>query len=85
MPFRTYYEKLFSFRASLLGFRIGFSGSMSSGKDRNNLSASKHTSFVSAAILTTGPFHAPPFSFFHCPPLGAVPKKDNTIRLILDS
>ena len=64
---------------------------MSSGKDRNNLSAFKHTSSVSAAILkelrrghTTDPFHAPPFSFFHCSPLGAVPKKDNTIRLILD-
>ena len=73
------------------GFRIGFSGSMSSGKDRNNLSAFKHNSSVSASILkelcrghTTGPFHVPPFSFLHCSPLGAVPKKDNTIRLIHD-
>ena len=51
----------------------------------------KHTPAVSAAILkellrghTTGPFHAPPFSLFHCSPLGAVPKNDNTISLILD-
>ena len=73
------------------GFRIGFMGSSSLGRDKNNLSASRFSSDVSAAILkelqrghTVGPFSALPFASFHCSPLGAVPKKDNTVRIILD-
>ena len=33
---------------------------------------------------TSGPFTGPPFPQFHCSPLGAVPKKDGTHRIILD-
>ena len=33
---------------------------------------------------TSGPFDSPPYPVLHCSPLGAVPKKDNTYRLILD-
>ena len=32
---------------------------------------------------TAGPFRLPPFHNFHCSPLGAVPKKDGTFRIIL--
>lgn len=46
---------------------------------------------VSKAILnevsrghTCGPFSSPPFVPFHCSPLGAVPKKDGSSRIILD-
>ena len=33
---------------------------------------------------TSGPFSIPPLEPFHCLPLGAVPKKDGTYRIILD-
>ena len=73
------------------GFRIGFLGNLSPGRDKNNLSAYRHAGDVSVAVMrelrrghTAGPFSLPPFANFHCSPLGAVPKKDNTIRIILD-
>ena len=73
------------------GFRIGFMGVASQGRDRNNMSAVSYQRDVSAAILkelrrghTVGPFSDSPFSVFQCSPLGAVPKKDNTMRIILD-
>ena len=31
-----------------------------------------------------GPFKEPPFPNLHCSPLGAVPKKDGSYRLIID-
>ena len=33
---------------------------------------------------TAVPFNIPPFEVFHCSPLGAVPKPDASVRLILD-
>ena len=73
------------------GFRVGFHGSLSSVRKPNNLSASKHVKDVSSAILkelirghSVGPFSTPPLPSFHCSPLGAVPKKDETMRIILD-
>ena len=73
------------------GFDIGFSGSISDTRPRNLLSARQNPAPVSAAIErelsrrhTSGPFHIPPFQPFHCSPLGAVPKKDGTHRIILD-
>ena len=66
-------------------------GILSRGRDRNNVSAMTFQRDVSAAILkelrrghTVGPFSDSPFSVFQCSPLGAVPKKDNTMRIILD-
>lgn len=73
------------------GFRIGFLGQVSSGREQNNLSASEKSGAVSKAIFrelsrghTMGPFTSPPFSKFHCSLLGAVPKKDGSQRIILD-
>lgn len=73
------------------GFRIGFLGKVSFGREKNNLSANENVGDVSKAILkelhrghTMGPFTTPPFSPFTCSPLGAVPKKDGTLRIILD-
>ncbi|XP_057312156.1 uncharacterized protein LOC130653651 [Hydractinia symbiolongicarpus] len=50
-----------------------------------------HASKVDEAILkelnrghTVGPFDCPPLPSFHCSPLGAAPKKDGSIRVILD-
>lgn len=73
------------------GFRVGYLGCISPGRDRNNQSASQNESSVSKAILTElkrghtcGPFVDPPFNPFHCSPLGAAPKKDGSSRIILD-
>ena len=73
------------------GFRIGYFGPHTVGREKNNLSANANESSVSSAIFkelsrghTVGPFSFPPFQSFHCSPLGAVPKKDGTIRIILD-
>ena len=73
------------------GFRIGFMGDVTPGCDRNNRSALSNKEAVSTAILkevnrghTLGPFTAPPFDPFHCSPLGSVPKRDGSYRLILD-
>ena len=82
----------FLFNGFSHGFRIGFSSlSSPSGSIRNNLSATLNKDSVSAAILkeiqrghTAGPFEYPPLSNLHCSPLGAVPKKDGSTRIILD-
>ena len=73
------------------GFSIGYHGSITPGQCRNLLSARHSPDAVSAAILkevrhghTASPFQFRPFEFFHCSPLGAVPKKDGTHRIILD-
>lgn len=73
------------------GFHIGFLGSITSGRERNNTSACVSQDKVSSAIYkellrdhTAGPFSSPPFDSFHCSPLGAVPKKDGSTRIILD-
>ena len=73
------------------GFDIGFCGEVSLTRPRNLLSARRHPEPVSVAIAkevtrghTSGPFVLPPLEPFHCSPLGAVPKKDGTFRIILD-
>ena len=73
------------------GFDIGFRGSITPGVTKNHKSAHDNKHDVSAAINkeverghTVGPFPRPPFTKFHTSPLGAVPKKDGTVRLILD-
>ena len=73
------------------GFDIGYCGSISPGMHGNLKSARYHPREVTAAINkeverghTVGPFSVPPFSNFHTSPLGAVPKKDGSYRLILD-
>ena len=73
------------------GFDVGFDGAISSTLPRNLLSARVAVQGVSEAIAkevsrghSAGPFSTPPFPIFHCSPIGAVPKPDSTIRLILD-
>ena len=73
------------------GFDIGFRGNISTTRPRNLLSARTNPDPVSQAIAkelvrghTSGPFIVPPIQPFHCSPLGAVPKKDGTHRIILD-
>lgn len=73
------------------GFFIGFQGELSAGQNRNLLSARNNPVAVTAAIQkelqrghTSGPFDNPPYSLLHLSPLGAVPKKDDTHRIILD-
>ena len=55
------------------------------------ISARSQPAAVSSAIAkevnrghTAGPFESSPFASLHCSPLGAVPKKDGSHRLILD-
>ena len=73
------------------GFSIGFNGPPSAGQEHNLLSARQNPAAVSEAIRkelvcghTVGPFITKPLINFHCSPLGAVPKKDGTHRIILD-
>ena len=73
------------------GFDIGYRGNITPGQQRNLLSARNNPTAVSAAIRkeldrghTSGPFASPPFRVLHCSPLGAVPKKDGSHRIILD-
>ena len=75
----------------IYGFDIGYSGPITEGQSKNLLSARNNPDAVHTAINkelvrkhTSGPFNAPPFSTLHCSPLGAVPKKDNSYRIILD-
>ena len=71
------------------GFRIGFMGNFTPGRDRNNRSAFTNEEATSTDILkevnrghTLGPFAVLPFAPFHCSPLGSVPEKDGSYRLI---
>jgi len=73
------------------GFDIGFRGVYSPGQYRNLLSARSNPIPVTEAIRkelvrghTSGPFPCQPFPQFHSSPLGAVPKKDGSHRIILD-
>ena len=66
-------------------------GPYTPGREQNNLSAFTFSEGISNSIskelvrgFTLGPFSSPPFSNFHCSPLGAAPKKDGSIRIILD-
>ena len=73
------------------GFDIGFQGLSTSTRPKNLRSAIDNKDKVSLAINkelcrghTAGPFQSPPFPIVHCSPIGAVIKKDNTCRLVLD-
>lgn len=73
------------------GFDIGFRGTLTDTFCKNNKSALRHREGVTEAIKkeisrghTAGPFNHPPFPINHVSPLGAVPKPDGTIRLIMD-
>ena len=73
------------------GFHIGFSSPRFSVCAPNRPSALEHREVVAAAIAkeverghTVGPFPTPPFPVFACSPLGCVPKKPDSWRLILD-
>ena len=74
-----------------LGFDIGFRGVLKDTYTKNNRSALNHRQGVTEAINkelarghTAGPFDHPPFPINHISPLGAVPKPDGSIRLIMD-
>ena len=73
------------------GFDIGYTGDITWGRRSNLLSARNNSIAVSKAISTelqrghtSGPFDLAPFHVLHCSPLGAVPKKDGSHRIILD-
>ena len=73
------------------GFSTGFRGALPRSASSNLKSSSEHSADVSKAIRTevsrghtAGPFNTPPLDDFHCSPLGAVPKKDGSARIILD-
>ena len=74
-----------------LGFDIGFKGTLKNISTKNNKSAELHKQGLTEAIRkevsrghTAGPFPTPPFPITHISPLGAVPKPDGSIRLIMD-
>ena len=73
------------------GFDIGFTGSFSPTLPKNHKSADENKKLIQDAINreiarghTAGPFTHPPFPQTHCSPIGAAPKKDGTVRLIMD-
>ena len=73
------------------GFDIGFVGENYITRPKNLLSANANKAKVSEAINneltrghTAGPFVFPPFPDLHCSPIGAVPKPDGSVRLIMD-
>ena len=73
------------------GFDVGFQGEISNTRPRNAQSVFTNSKGVFTAIAkelqcghTSGPFHQPPFDVTHVSPIGAVPKPDGSIRLILD-
>ena len=74
-----------------IGFDIGFRGTLTNTRHKNNKSADTHKEGLAQSIKkevtrghTAGPFPAPPFPITHISPLGAVPKPDGSIRLIMD-
>ena len=74
-----------------VGFNIGYKGPLTDTFPSNDKSAFVHKQGVTDAIRkeiarghTAGPFATPPFPINHISPLGAVPKPDGTIRLIMD-
>ena len=71
------------------GFDIGYSDKRFSLRSKNLHSALSNASAVTEAISkelshghVAGPFRKTPFENLHCSPLGAVPKKDGSYRLI---
>ena len=73
------------------GFDIGYRGTLVDTFTKNNKSAITHRVGVTEAIRkeialghTAGPFPTPPFPINHISPLGAAPKSDGSIRLIMD-
>ena len=73
------------------GFDLGFKGTLTNTFPKNNKSAILHKEGVTEAIRkeisrghTAGPFPQPPFPINHISPLGAAPKPDGSIRLIMD-
>ena len=73
------------------GFDIGFTGEFSPTSPKNLKSADQNKTLIQAAIdkevsrgHTAGPFPSPPFPQTHCSPIGSAPKKDGTVRLIMD-
>lgn len=73
------------------GADIGYTGPARSADRPNNKSAASQSQAVTTAIQqevrrghTAGPFLSPPFQPFRCNPLGARPKPDGQVRLILD-
>ena len=73
------------------GFDIGFRGTFTTTSPPNNTSAHKHESGLTVAVQkevarghTAGPFPSPPFPHNHVSPLGAEPKPDGSIRLLMD-
>ena len=73
------------------GFDIGFTGEFSATFPKNLKSADQNKILIQQAINkeisrghTAGPFPNPPFQNTHCSPIGAAPKKDGSVRLIMD-
>ena len=73
------------------GFDIGFTGNPSATFPKNLRSADQNKSEIQSAINkevhrghTAGPFPSPPFPLTHCSPIGTAPKKDGSVRLIMD-
>ena len=73
------------------GFDIGYTGPRFPWVSKNLASSISNSLAVSQATQKelswghiAGPFKEPPFPNLHCSPLGAVPKKDGSYRLIID-
>ena len=73
------------------GFSLGYTGSRFVLAPKKWKFALDNETHVTAAIIkeldrkhTDGPFLSPLIELLHCSPLGAVPKKDGSWRLILD-
>ena len=73
------------------GFHVGYTGPCFARITPNLTSALLHPDAVSAALAeevsnghTAGPFQTPPIPNLQCSPLGVVPKKDGTWRIIMD-
>ena len=78
-------------RGLTFGFNLGVESAMGPGSCSNNFSALKNKKLVSVALrkelangCISGPYVSPPFVHFHCSPITAVAKPDNSVRLILD-
>ena len=74
------------------GFDIGYTGPRFPWVSKNLVSSISNSLAISQAIQKelsrghiAGHFKEPPFPNLHCSPLGAVPKKDGSYRLIIAS
>ena len=73
------------------GCHVGYTGPRFARRTPNLTSALLHPDAFSAAVAkevsnghTAGPFQTPPIPNLQCSPLGVVPKKDGTWRIIMD-